>query len=292
MKSKSRLKQDNIGYLFILPNVLLFLLFFVTPLLLSVYYSFTSYDGWSNPEWIGFDNYIRMFTDSEFWSVLGRTFLYVFLSVPTVYISSLFTAYLLSQGWMKAKSFLRGSVFWPTMISTIIVGIVFRWLFGEGIGIINYLLNLIGLDAIPWLTNPYFAMITIVVATIWSRTGFFMVIFIAALGSIPESYYEAARLDGATAWEMFRYITLPLIKPTSFLVIILSFINSFKAYPMILSLTGGGPAGRTTFIVQYIYNTGFQRNNIGYASTVSLVMFVILAGITAIQFRINRGGEN
>ncbi len=268
------------------------MLFFVVPAVLGFYYSLTKFNGFGTPQFIGFQNYAKLLTDHNFYKIIGHTFLYVLLTVPTVYVAALAVAMGLTRVWIRGRDLMRVSIFWPTMISTIIVGLIWRWIFGENSGIVNYLLTLISGSGLPWLTNNALAMVTLVIATIWSKAGYFMIIFVGGIEAIPESYYEAAYLDGATPWQAFRRITFPLLKPTSFMVVMLCMINSFKEYPMILSLTGGGPADSTTMVIQYIYKTGFDRSNIGYASAASMVMFVILVIVAIIQFRVNKGGSN
>lgn len=285
-------EQRRTGYLFILPNCIIFMLFFVVPAVLGFYYSLTEFNGFGSPKFIGFANYAKLFADQDFYKILGHTFLYVLLTVPTVYVAALAVAIGLTRIWIRGRDIMRVSIFWPTMISTIIVGLIWRWIFGENSGIVNYLLTLLNGSGLPWLTNNALAMVTLVIATIWSKAGYFMIIFVGGIEAIPESYYEAAHLDGATPWQVFRRITFPLLRPTSFMVVMLCMINSFKEYPMILSLTGGGPADSTTLVIQYIYKTGFDRSNVGYASAASMVMFVILVIIAVVQFKLNKGGSN
>lgn len=294
MKKASKLgaEQRRTGYLFILPNCIIFVLFFIIPAVLGFYYSLTEYNGFGSPEFIGFANYAKLFGDTSFYKILWHTFLYVILTVPTVFVAALAIAMGLTRVWIRGRDFMRISVFWPTMISTVIVGLIWRWIFGENSGIVNYLLTVLKGSGLPWLTDSTLAMVTLVIATVWSKAGYFMIIFVGAIEAIPTSYYEAAYLDGAKPWQVFRRITFPLLKPTNFMVILLCMINSFKEYPMILSLTGGGPADATTNIVQYIYKTGFDRSDIGYASAASMVMFVILVIIAILQFKLQKGGSN
>jgi alpha-1,4-digalacturonate transport system permease protein len=191
---------------------------------------------------------------------------------------------------IKFKGVFRAIFYWPTMISFIIVGVTWKWLLGENFGIVNYILSLMGHEPVKWLTSGLGATFSVIIATLWSRLGFYMVIFIAALQSIPISYKEAAEIDGATKVQMFKNITFPLLKPTSLLVLILSMIDAFKSYPLILALTEGGPGKSTTYLVQYIYEYGFTRYEIGYASAMSLILFIILSTLTIFQFKSTDGG--
>jgi alpha-1,4-digalacturonate transport system permease protein len=188
------------------------------------------------------------------------------------------------------RGFFRAIFYWPTMISYIIVGLTWKWIFGDSFGILNHLLTMAGAEPVGFLTSSVWANTAVIVATVWSRAGFFMVIFIAGLQAIPTDYYEAARLDGATGTKVFRYITLPLLKPTSLLVVMLCLIDAFKAFPLMFALTGGGPGKETTFIVQYIYEIGFNRQELGLASAMSVILFMLIGGFSALQFRLSKGG--
>jgi len=275
--------------LFVLPNLLIFLIFIVILAIFGLIYSFTNYDGLSEMKFIGFKNYINIFQNSGFWSVLTRTSLYAAIAVPLIFVFSLIIAmYLIKE--IKFKGILRAIFYWPTMISFIIVGFTWRWILGENYGIFNYILTLMGQEPVKWLTTEFNANASVIVATLWCRIGFYMVIFMGGLQSIPVSYYEAAQIDGASNLSAFFNITLPLLKPTSLMVLILSVIDAFKSYPLILALTAGGPGKGTTYMVQYIYQFGFERYEIGYASAMSVILFLLLGTFTVIQFKASKGG--
>lgn len=286
---EDKFKRQLAPYLFVLPNLVIFLTFIIVPAFVGLLYSLTDYDGLSNLNFIGIENYIKVFTSAEYWRIFGNTFIYAFGVVPLIYIGALGIAMLLIKE-IKAKGLFRAIFYWPTMISFIIVGLTWKWIFGDSFGVLNYMLELIGLEPVNWLSDPTIAKMSVIVGTVWARIGFFMVIFMAGLQSIPTSYYEAAQIDGASRSKVFWNITLPLLKPTSFLVLILLLIESFKAYPLILALTGGGPAKATTFVVQYIYEYGFTKGELGYASAMSVVLFVVIATFTIVQFRWTKGG--
>ncbi|MEK3828500.1 sugar ABC transporter permease [Paenibacillus sp. FSL R7-0272] len=276
-------------YLFILPNLLIFSTFIVFPSLLGLYYSFHVYDGLNPMKFNGLDNYMKILTDQEFWSTIGRTGVYAVIVVPLIYATALGIALLLARE-IRMRGFFRAIFYWPTMISFIIVGLTWKWIFGDSFGILNHLLTMAGAEPVGFLTSSFWANTAVIVATVWSRAGFFMVIFIAGLQAIPTDYYEAARLDGATGTKVFRYITLPLLKPTSLLVVMLCLIDAFKAFPLMFALTGGGPGKETTFIVQYIYEIGFNRQELGLASAMSVILFILIGGFSALQFRLSKGG--
>ena len=276
--------------MFILPNFLIFFTFIVIPAFYGLLSSFTNYDGLSKPEFISFENYLELFADREFWLIMLKTGSYTGIIVPLIFVVSLLLAMLLITE-IKGKGVIRAIFYWPTMISAIIVGLSWKWLLGDNFGILNYVLNLIGHESVKWLTNPFNANVAVIAATLWCRAGFFMIIFISGLQSIPISYYEAVRIDGANRAAAFRHITLPLLKPTSILILILTLIEAFKVYPLIFSLTRGGPGKATTYIVQYIYEFGFDRSELGYASAMSVILFAVIGLFTIVQFKLSNGGE-
>ncbi|MBE3578615.1 MAG: sugar ABC transporter permease [Caldanaerobacter subterraneus] len=285
-----KLEKKLIPYLFLLPNLLIFGIFVIFPAFFGLYYSFTNFDGLFKMDFIGFKNYINIFHDTLFWHSFLRTTIYALVVVPLIYVGALGTAILLTQK-IILKGIFRAIIYWPTMVSFIVVGLIWKWIFGDSFGVLNYFLELIGKQPIPWLSNGFFANITVIIATLWSRIGFYMVIFLAALESIPTVYYEAADIDGASPIRKFFNITLPLLKPTSLLVIILSLIDAFKAFPLILALTGGGPGRDTTYVVQHIYQFAFIKTKMGYASAMSVILFLVIAVLTWLQFKVARGGE-
>ncbi|WP_281883421.1 carbohydrate ABC transporter permease [Paenibacillus sp. YYML68] len=290
--SKRRPGQSfgSIPYLFVLPNFLIFTTFIVIPTIIGFVYSFHEYDGLNPMEFVGLANYKEIFTNGEYWTALGKTSLYALIVVPVIYGLSLAVAMMLIQP-IQMKGFFRSIFYWPTMISYIIVGLTWKWIFGD-FGVLNYFMSLFGVEPVHFLSDSFFAGVSVIIATIWSRLGFYMVIFMAGLQAIPNDYYEAARLDGASKPRVFWSITLPLLKPTTVLVIMLSLIESFKAYPLLFALTGGGPGRETTYIVQYIYETGFAKQELGMASAMSVLLFVLISVFTALQFRLSKGGND
>ncbi|XEC95618.1 carbohydrate ABC transporter permease [Paenibacillus tarimensis] len=285
-----KFKHAITPYLFVLPNILIFSIFIVIPALLGFLYSFHDYDGLNDMEFLGLANYAELLTDPEFWSVMARTFVYAGSVVPLLYICSLGIAMLLIQE-IRLKGLFRAVFYWPVMVSFIIVGLTWKWIFGSSFGILNYMLEQAGLTAVGWLTDAFWAKVSIITATLWSRIGFYMVIFIAGLQAIPNDYYEAARIDGASRLRIFVRITLPLLKPTSLLVVVLSLIEAMKQYPLMYALTGGGPGKATKNIVQHIYEAGFEKLELGTASAMSVVLFLVIALFTLIQFKMAKGGS-
>jgi alpha-1,4-digalacturonate transport system permease protein len=272
-------------------NVALFGLFFAWPAVIGLMYSFTNYTGVGAYQYIGLSNYSHLFGDSNFYASLERTLLYTVLVVPLNFVFSLLIANLLVSKHSKGKLVARIVFFIPWLISPIIVGVIWRWLFGENFGLINYIIQELGGHPILWQSDANLSLAVVVCAAVWSGTAFSMLLFIAAIKNVPTSYYEAASIDGADSWHLFRHITLPSIAPTSFIVILLSTLTAMKEYPLFLSLNGGGPGTSNNLIVQYIYNTGFSLGQIGYASAASFVLLLILMAVAFIQMAVNRRME-
>lgn len=277
--------------LFTSAAMVLFALFFLWPGALGLVYSFTSYRGVGDLKFIGLENYTKLFADETFYKVLGRTVIYTVLAVPLHYVISLGIATLLVSKYTRGKSVARVVFFFPWLISPIVTGVIWRWLFGENFGFVNYALSAFGAGPVQWETRGNLSLGVVLFAGSWASTAFNMLLFIAALKNIPRSYLEAAEIDGASPWQRFRNVTLPLLAPTSFMVVLLSTISAMKEFAMIQSLNAGGPGTQNMLMVQYIYQTGFERARIGYASAVSMVLMVILLIVAGIQMRFDRGGD-
>lgn len=286
-----RLRIKLAPYMFLLPNLLVFGVFIIVPALSGFYYSLTEWDVISTPEFVGFENFAKILTSSRFWETTVRTFIYVFSVVPLTVVASLTVAMLLNRE-IKAKGTLRALFYLPTMLSFIVIGVSWRWILGNNFGILNYILDTVGLQPINWLTQTFSATVMVILASIWARTGYFMVIFLAGLQGIPEMYYEAAVIDGASRGQKFRFITLPLLTPTTLVVVVLDTIQAFKMFGLIKVMTEGGPGRDTTYLVQAIYEEAFQRSRMGSAAAMSVVLFFIMAILTLVQFRASRKGQS
>lgn len=292
VRTKSQLRRHNryvIAPLVLIGvNVVLFLVFFVWPGALGLLYSFTDYRGVGRLNFIGLANFEKLFADSTFYAALSRTFLYTVLSVPLVYVSSLGVAALLVSRAVRGRTAAKIVIFLPWLISPIVVGVIWKWLFGQDFGFVNFVISTLGGNPLPWSSNGNLALTVVIFAAAWGGTAFNMLLFIAALKNIPEALLEAAELDGANAWQRFRHVTLPGIAPTSFMVILLSTLHAMKEFAMIQALTNGGPGSENVLIVQYIYKTGFEQSKVGYASAASMVLMAVLLAIALIQLRFNR----
>jgi len=285
------LERKIFPYLLLLPTLVIFGVFLFYPVLNGMWISLTKWDGINPKEFIGLENYIRLFSDRQFINSFTRTIAYTSATVPSILIASILLAILLTRQ-IKGSSFFRAVFYWPTMVSTIVAGLSWRFLLGENFGVVNHILTMLGNSPVKWFTNPSIAMGVVIFVTTWSMAGYYMVMFIAGIKAISETYYEAADIDGASFWQQFRYITLPLLRPTTLLVLVLSTVNVIKSYPLVYALTKGGPAGATKFMVQIIQETGFEKSRMGYASAMAMVLFMLLAILTSVQFKLNKGGKS
>lgn len=290
MKKKKKDRYQKWAFAFCLPNILFFIIFFIIPAIYGIGYSLTNYNGLNKMDFIGFENYLNLFKDKNFYSVLFNTVKFALISVPLGYVVALGLGVILASEKIKGSTVLRILIYWPTLISTIMVGLTWKWIFGENFGILNYLLTSIGLPKIGWSTSSVPAFLTTIIASIWAGCGTNMLIFIGGIKQIPEIYHEAAKIDGANKWQDFINITLPSLVPVSFMVIVLATITAFKEFAMIQTLTNGGPGKATTYMIQYIYTTGFQKMKVGYSSAASMILFMILLILSLIQTKI--GGKN
>ncbi len=280
-----------VPYLFIAPNLTLFTAFSFLPLLYAVFISLNDWGLISDPEFIGLRNYARLFHDRLFWQSLGHTLAYAAGTVPTSMAIGLALAIALNRR-MPGRIVLRSLYFLPIVVSAVAAGTIAAWLFNDNYGVINAALVRLGVGRIAWLSSPQWALPSLMIATLWLRVGFCMVVYMAALQSIPTAYYEAARIDGAGAWSQFRHVTLPLLKPATFLLLILSVIYSFHVFDLIYVMTGGGPGFSTTMLVQYVYRAAFVTSEFGYASAMGLVLYVLILVFTVLQWRLSRQAEN
>lgn len=292
VRTRTRLNRHTGAPLVLISgNILLFAAFFVWPAATGLMYSFTSYNGVGSAPFVGLDNYRQLLTDDSFYAALVRSLIYTAGVVPLVVVLSLTTAVMLVTPYTKGKTVARVIFFLPWLISPIIAGVIWRWLFGENFGLVNYLITSWGGTAVPWESNASLSLIVVIIAGAWGSTAFNMLLFVAALKNVPPAYYEAAALDGAGPWARFRHITLPVIAPTTFIVVLLSILGSMKEYALFQAINKGGPGTENNLLVQYIFTQGFKRADIGYASAASFVLMLILMIITLVQLGLNRRKE-
>ncbi|MBM7663164.1 lactose/L-arabinose transport system permease protein [Bacillus mesophilus] len=271
-------------YLFIAPAVILFAIFMAYPIVSSLILSFQSSQG-GVYEFSGIDNYKRLLGDSIFLTALKNTFIIMIIQVPLMLFLAIIVATLLNSALLKLKGFFRVSFFLPAVTSLVAYAIIFSIMLMDD-GIINQLLSLVGLDAIPWLSNPIGAKAALIIAMTWRWVGYNMVIYLAALQNIPEELYEAASIDGASKIRQFFSITIPQLKPVILFTTILSTIGSLQLFDEPFTLTKGGPSDATLTIGMYLYQTGFRYFEFGYASTIAYVIVVLIGILTLIQFKV------
>ncbi|MEY8356273.1 sugar ABC transporter permease [Lachnospiraceae bacterium 54-53] len=278
-----------VPYLYILPNMLLFMMFMIVPIFMTVYYSLMNWKGIGLPRFIGAENYLWLLTNEVFWKTMWNTVFYTITTVPLIMAFALLLGMLLNTN-LPLKGFFRSSIYLPAVVSTVVVGMVFIWLFQDQVGLVNHLLNLFGLESVKWANDPKFAMLMLIAGTIWQRTGYNMVIYLAGLQGISADYYEAAVMDGANAWQKFRHITFPLLRTTHVFVLITCIIHSFRSFDLVYTMTKGGPLNSTKTLVMYIYEMGFVKNQYGRAAAAGVILFIAMAGLTAAR-SMNKGGE-
>ncbi|MFB6075286.1 MAG: carbohydrate ABC transporter permease [Haloarculaceae archaeon] len=272
-------------YLLVFPKVVLFLFLLILPFLGLVWISLHEWGPLAATKpFVGLDNYVRLLTDSTFHKALINTASYsaslLLFDVPI----ALGLALLLDMN-LRGTRFYSAAIFLPVVTSWVVVSLIWTWLYQPDYGMINSFLQGVGLPTLEWLNSRHTALASISIMSIWKHVGFNMVIFLAGLKGIPNQYYEAAAIDGADRWQRFRNITLPLLKPTSFLVVLVTMIFSFRLFAQVYVMTGGGPVHSSTSIVYYLWQQGFKQFNMGYASAIAVVLFVIVFALSLIQNR-------
>lgn len=278
-------KEDKRWALFFLsPYIIGLLLFWIGPVIASFLISFTDWELVGKPLWVGFENYKNLFTDKLFIKSLVNTAYYTLLSVPLGMVLSLLLAVAMNQK-LKGIVFFRTAFFLPHISSMVAVALLWKWIYNSEYGLLNYFIGLIGLSPKNWLGNPKLAMPALVLMSVWKGLGYNMMIWLAALQGIPEDLYEAARIDGASKWQQFRNITIPLLSPTTFMLLILGIIGSFKVFEQSYVMTSGGPAHATYTLVLYIYSNAFEWLRMGYASAMAYILAIIIFIITIIQLK-------
>ncbi len=275
------------GYILVLPIVLGLLIFSLGPVFGSLYLSFTSWDLFGAPEWIGTQNYTRLFADELFVKSLRNTVYYTLLAVPTGTVLSLAVALALNRK-VRGTTLFRTVYFLPSVCSEVAIAVVWVWLYMPELGLFDVLLSSVGISPPPWLTSTRWAMPSVSIMAVWGGLGYNMVIFLAGLQSISQEYYEAAMIDGANRWQSLRRITLPLLSPITFFIVIMSVIGSLQVFASVYIMTGGGPYYATLTIAYYLFRNGFEWFKMGYASSLAYVLFMIILVLTAIQWRLQR----
>lgn len=290
-KKKDIITQKNAPYFFMLPVVLLFMVFMIYPILHSLVLSTMSFEG-GVYNFVALDNYKIMIHDTIFWKSLGNTFIYLAIQVPLMVGLSLMIAVLVEQDFLKFRSSFRMAAFLPSITALVAYAMVFKLLLNTDYGIINHMLQSIGLQPVDWLNTVWGARLSIIASITWRWTGYNTIIMIAGIKGIPGELYESADIDGANFWQKLTRITIPMVKPIMLFVSITSTIGTLQLFDESYILTGGGPDNATISIGHYLYNNGFMFYKFGYAAALSYALVLIIAVLSFVQFRASKGGEN
>jgi multiple sugar transport system permease protein len=287
-------RRTRVAYMFLAPALILMMVFVVVPVAASFVMSLTDFNiralaNWGNAKFIGLGNYVRLFGDELFWKALRNTLYFVGVGVPLAVTLSLALAALLNSPLNRAKDLFRIGYYLPSITETVAIAVVWRWVLNSRYGILKQALEMIGLQCPNWLGDPAWAMPAIIMMAVWKGLGHNALIFLAGLQSIPSTVYEAAQIDGADGWEQFRFITLPLLAPTTFFVGTMTLIGYLQLFAEPYTLTDGGPLDATLSIVLYMYRHGFKFFNLGYASAMAYVLFGLIFAATLLTMR--RKGE-
>ncbi len=271
--------------LFLTPSLIGLLFFVVIPIIASLGLTLFQWNLLNDPIFIGLQNFKELFSDHKFWAAFRHTLYFIVGYIPLVMICSIAVALVLNQK-LVGRKLLRTAFYVPVVSAWVAVALLWTWIFNPKYGLINFLLGFIDVTGPAWLYDPQWAMIAIIITSVWKDTGFFMLMFLSGLQNIPSSYYEAAEIDGANGAQKFWYITFPLLTPTTFFAITMALINSFQVFDQISIMTDGGPAGATTVVVQQIVSNAFEYSRMGYASTISWVLFIFVFIATLLQMRV------
>lgn len=282
--------EFRIAMLFLIPSFLGFLVFFAWPSIRGIYLSLTDYDMLKPAKWVGLDNYVKMFQDPVFWNSVWVTLEYVFINITIQTVLALIIAVLMHR--FTKSIVLRGVIILPYLIANVIVALVWYWLLDYNLGFINSVLDLIGLDRVGFFGNENLAMITIALVNVWRHVGYTALLIFAGLVAIPRDIYEAAAVDGAGEWRMFRSVTLPLLRPVLAFVLVITVVGSFQIFDTIAVTTGGGPVNATRAINVYIFQQAFELRNFGYGSAIAVFLMIVLAIVAIAQVRLLRANQS
>lgn len=284
-----RTRRMLAGYIFLLPNILGFLAFTAIPIVAALLVSFTDWNLVSAPYWVGFENYRSLLIeDATFRRALQNTLLFVVGTVPLRVLFSLLSAVALNQRIRGITSY-RTAYFLPVVSDAVAISFVWVWIFDPNVGLLNYLLRSLGLPVVPnWTASTTWALPAVMIVDLWKNIGFTTVIYLAGLQGIPQNLYDAADIDGASLWQKFRYITVPMISPTTFFVTIMSLIWAWQTFEIPYAMFQGGPARATTTLALYIYTTGFTYRRMGEAAAIAWILFAVIFLFTVIQTRLQR----
>lgn len=284
-------KSDNsFAILIMVPVLIYFIIFFYYPFVTNFIYMFTNYDFLSKMKFVGLDNIVRLFHDESAGAAFKTTFIITFVSVPVTVIAALIISSMLFYVQI-GKSFLRGAIFSTYLTSIVVAAIIFKQWFGVELGFINGVLQTMGLDKVPWLTDTRWAMVTLIIMTVWKNIGYYVIIYLAGLSNIDGQLYEACTIDGANTFQKFLYVTIPELAPVTSYILIISTISYLKIYPQAVVLTGGGPYESTKPVLMYMFEQAFRNRDIGYSATISIALFLVISIFTVVQFKLTKSNK-
>lgn len=288
-KMKSQKRTDSLfAYLFLAPDAIGLLVFTFIPVFIALFVSLHEWDSLSPMKYVGFQNYAKLFSDSNWWESLLRTIKYTAIFLPTVFFGSLGLAVFINSFSNRVQQILRTLYFVPFAISTVVAGIIWRFLLDEKRGFLNKLIGFFGIAPQSYLTDANLALFWIAIISAWLLVGYYMIVFLAAIKDIPKPYYEAAEIDGASKFRQFWTITFPLLTEVKTFVLVVTTIASFQVFDQVRLLTNGGPVTATTVSVFYIYKQAFESMKLGYASALAFVLFIIIFIISRIQLKLQK----
>ncbi|MEG2923903.1 MAG: sugar ABC transporter permease [Oscillospiraceae bacterium] len=281
-----RIRETFVSYLFLLPALVFFTVFVIYPILRGLYTSFFNYT-MKKFEFIGFDNYVRLFGDANFMKSMKNTIMLVVGVVPLIVLFSLFVSLVIYEKNAFVRSAFRGIFYLPVVTGTVAVVVVWKWIYDPLNGVLNYILTQAGLieDNIQWLGDKRFAMWAVIIVLLTTSVGQPIILYVAALGNLDHSHLEAARIDGANEWQVFRHIKWPGIMPTTLYVVVITTINSFQCFSLIQLLTSGGPNYNTSTVMYLLYETAFKQYKFGYANAMGVILAIIIGVISIVQFK-------
>lgn len=274
--------KKYVPYLFILPAIVILTIFFFIPFFQTIGLSFYNYsNSIYNPQFAGLQNYVQILHSGIFYQVMGNTFLYLIIAVPFLVIFPLFLAVLINQK-IRGITLYKILIYLPVIVSIVVAAIAFKWLYAQE-GILNYFVSLLGFNPIGWLTDSRFALLSVAIVTIWKGVGYYMMIYLAALMSVPQELYEACDIDGANFLTKHSTVTIPQILPTIALVSTISIISAMKVFVEIYVMTKGGPLNSSKTIVYYIYERAFENLDLGYASALAVVLLIVIMAFSLVN---------
>ena len=284
------MRVDRAAWWFVAPALLVIAVFFFFPVVAAFLISLTDFDIYAladlgNLRFVGLNNYWKLLETPLFWQALGNTLYFVVAGVPLSIVASLGAALLLHSKLARLRPFFRTALFAPVVTTLVAVAVIWRYLLNTRYGLLNYALGAVGIDPVDWLGDPHWAMPAIILFAVWKNFGYNMIIFLAGLQSIPEELYEAARIDGASVWRQFASVTLPMLSPVVVLVSILTIAGYFQLFAEPYVMTQGGPLQSTVSVLYFMYEEGFKWWNLGSASAVAFVLFLLIFAVTALQLR-------